>query len=243
VGKNSSMAAYVSNVLLDDPDLAAGLEGDRLRGAQRALIARVVAIDDREWKPDEDAARGGIGLLILEGLLIRRVGRDGRFGAELLGPGDVLRPWQHDGEDAPLPFDTTFRVVERVLIAQLDLAFAARAAAYPEVVGALVGRAMQRSRSLAVNLAIAHQRRVEQRLLMLFWHLADRWGRVTPEGVRIPLRLTHQLLADLVVARRPAVSTALGVLDAQGRLSRTDDGWLLADARPLDLYEAAHHAR
>src|SRR6187200_3097326 len=193
---SSDVPAFVSNVLVDDPDLGNGLEGARLQRAQRDLVAAAVIIEGRRWEPDEEAAaaRGGIGLLILEGRLVRRVGGEGRCGAELLGPGDVLRPWQHDGEDATLPFESTFRVVERLQMAQLDLRFTARLAPYPEVVGNLVGRAMQRSRTLAVNMAIAHHTRVDRRLLMLLWHLADRWGRVTAEGIRIPLPLTHQVL-------------------------------------------------
>jgi hypothetical protein len=46
--------------------------------------------------------RDGIGLIVLRGRLIRRLGIDGRFGAELLGQGDVLRPWQ--GEDSVSTF-------------------------------------------------------------------------------------------------------------------------------------------
>jgi CRP/FNR family cyclic AMP-dependent transcriptional regulator len=238
--------AFVSNVLVDDPDLGNGLEGARLQRAQRDLVAAAVIIEGRRWEPDEEAAaaRGGIGLLILEGLLVRRVGREGRFGAELLGPGDVLRPWQHDGEDATLPFESTFRVVERLQMAQLDLRFTARLAPYPEVVGNLVGRAMQRSRTLAVNMAIAHHTRVDRRLLMLLWHLADRWGRVTGEGVRVPLTVTHQVLADLVASGRPSVTTALTQLEHDGRLSRTGGGWLLLGEPPVELYEmSGAHAR
>jgi CRP/FNR family transcriptional regulator, cyclic AMP receptor protein len=233
------VAAFVSNVLLDDPDLAAGLGGARLRMAERDLRATAVMIEGRRWAPDEDAAagRGGIGLLILEGMIVRRVGREGRFGAELLGPGDLLRPWQHDGEDSTLPFDTAFRVVEPTQMAVLDLRFAARLAPYPEVVGNLVGRAMQRSRTLAVNMAIAHHTRVDRRLLMLFWHLADRWGRVTAEGIRVPLSVTHQVLADLVASRRPSVTTALAQLEAEGRLARSDAGWLLLGDAPSELYD------
>jgi hypothetical protein len=37
----------------------------------------------------------------------------------------------------------------------------------------------------------------------------DRWGRVTPEGVRIPLRLRHHMLAELVAVRRPSATAAL----------------------------------
>jgi CRP-like cAMP-binding protein len=175
------------------------------------------------WAPEHAegaAVRGGIGLLLLEGLVMRRVGSDGRCGLELLGPGDLLRPWRHDGEDTTLPFATGFRVLERARIALLDGQFAVRASPYPEVVSALVGRALERSRTLAVMMAIAHYPRIDRRLLLLLWHLADRWGRVTTEGIRIPLRLTHSTLADLVAARRPSVTTALHLLERQQVLSR-----------------------
>jgi hypothetical protein len=65
---------------------------------------------------------------------------EGRYGAELLGPSDLLRPWEHDGEDT-LPVETSFRVIERLTVALLDLKTAARMAPYPQVTGALVGRA------------------------------------------------------------------------------------------------------
>ena len=153
-----------------------------------------------------------------------------------------MRPWQHDGEDVTLPFDARFHVIEQSLLALLDLRFAGRAAPYPEVTGALVGRAMQRSRTLVVNMAIAHYPRIDRRLLMLMWHLADRWGRVTPEGIRIPLRLTHQLLADLVASRRPSVTSALQQLGREGRISRIDDAWILHGEPPGELYEVERAA-
>ena len=151
-----------------------------------------------------------------------------------------------DGEDAALAFDPSFVVVEAADLAVLDLAFGERLAPYPEVTGALVARALQRARSLAVTMAIAHQRRVDRRLLMLLWHLADRWGRVTPAGTRVSLQLTHQTLADLVAARRPAVTTALAQLEQEGLVGRGEAGWLLAPegrSRHTDLTGArAQHA-
>jgi CRP/FNR family cyclic AMP-dependent transcriptional regulator len=239
------MAAPLAQVLVRDPDLAAGLEGERLRRAERDLIAATVVAFEGPWDPESEgeAVRGGIGLLLLDGLVVRRVGRTGRYGAELLGPGDLMRPWQHDGEDVTLPFDTSFRVIEESLLAQLDLRFAARAAPYPEVTGALIGRAMQRSRTLVVNMAIAHYPRIDRRLLMLMWHLADRWGRVTPDGIRIPLRLTHQLLADLVASRRPSVTSGLQQLMHDGHISRVGDAWILHGEPPVELYEIRGAAR
>jgi CRP/FNR family transcriptional regulator, cyclic AMP receptor protein len=232
------MARGVAQVLVRDPDLAAGLDGERLRKAQRDLIAATVVAYEGPWDPEAEAegVRGGIGLLVLEGLIVRRVGRAGRHGAELLGPGDLMRPWQHDGEDVTVPFESSFRVIERSLLALLDLRFAACAAPYPEVTGALVGRAMERSRTLVVNMAIAHYPRIDRRLLVLMWHLADRWGRVTPEGIRITLRLTHQLLADLVAARRPSVTSALQQLSHEGLISKHGDSWILHGAPPTELY-------
>jgi CRP-like cAMP-binding protein len=91
----------------------------------------------------------------------------------------------------------------------------------------LVDRAILRSRHLALELAIIQQRRVDQRLRMLFWHLADRWGHVTGHGVRVVAPLTHALLAELVAARRPTVSAALGELAEAGEIVRAGDEWIL----------------
>lgn len=62
---------------------------------------------------------------------------------------------------------------------------------------------------------------------MLLWLLADRWGRVTTQGVRVVAPLTHALLAELVAARRPTVSAALAKLAAAGEVTRVGNEWLL----------------
>jgi CRP-like cAMP-binding protein len=108
---------------------------------------------------------------------------------------------------------------------------------YPELAGTLVGRAVGRSRNLAVNIAIVHQARVDVRLHMLFWHFAGRWGKVGPEGVTVPLKLTHAVLAELAAARRPTVTTALSQLAKRGVVRPTEAGWLLAGDRPGELGE------
>ena len=114
----------------------------------------------------------------------------------------------------------------------LDLDFAQRVARFPQIGGQLVGRAMRRSRHFAINMAIVQQPRVEARLHLLLWHLADRWGTVRTDGVFVPVRLTQTVLAELVAARRPTVSAAIGLLERDGQLTRTDGGWLLHGTPP-----------
>jgi len=216
-------------VLREDPDLGARIPSAELNEAMRRCVATEVRLATGFWEPGEEAlaARDGFGLLMLEGLLVRRVGTHGRFGAELLGAGDLLRPWDEGGEDLSPPFEVLFTVAEEVRLAILDADFAIRAARYPSIASSLAARAMVRSRTLAIGMAIAHYPQIRRRLLLLLWHIADRWGRVTPEGVRIPLHLPHELLADLVAARRPAVTTALGHLAEEGLVVRDRRGYLL----------------
>jgi CRP/FNR family transcriptional regulator, cyclic AMP receptor protein len=216
-------------VLREDPDLVARLAGGDLEEATRRCVATEVTLPKGYWQPGDEAAaaRDGFGLLMLDGLLVRRVGTEGRFGAELLGAGDLLRPWEAGGEDLTPPFEVLFTVAEDARMAILDGDFAARAARYPSIGASLMGRAMMRSRTLAIGMAIAHYPQISRRLLLVLWHIADRWGRVTPEGVRIPLHLPHELLADLVAARRPAVTTALGQLSDEGLVVRDRRGFLL----------------
>ncbi len=71
-------------------------------------------------------------------------------------------------------------------------------------------------RELAV--AIALEPRVERRLLLKLRQLAERWGRVTPDGIRLDLRLTHQELANMVGAVRESVTIALGRLAEAGEI-------------------------
>lgn len=71
-------------------------------------------------------------------------------------------------------------------------------------------------RELAV--AIALEPRVERRLLLKLRQLAERWGRVTPDGIRLDLRLTHQELANMVGAVRESVTLALGRLAEAGEI-------------------------
>src|SRR3954468_8928938 len=221
-------------VLAKDSGLGEVVPAASLERAQRASIAAVLRRPAGSWDAalDSDVARGGFGLLVLDGVLVRRVGVDGRFGAELLAAGDLLRPWQHDGEGEALPFEMAWRIVAPMRLAALDLRWATRMAPFPEVAAELTGRALERSRRLATLMAISQQPRLDQRVWLLFWELADRHGTVHRDGVHIQLRLTHEVISHLVAARRPSVSTALSALAARGILRREGGGWVLSGPPP-----------
>ena len=86
-------------------------------------------------------------------------------------------------------------------------------------------------------MAIAQLPLLELRLLALLWHLADRWGETVPDGVKVPIRLTHSLLAAMVLGRRPSVSTTLTELSNRGLVSRVEDGWVLHGEPPTALHK------
>lgn len=228
-----------TKVLMEDPGLAEALNGHRLHAAIHDCVATTIRVPRGSWSPsdDLDGFHAGIGLLVLEGLLVRRVGLAQRFSAELLGEGDVLRPWQSEDVATTVPRSGAWRALQPCRLAVLDGGFALRAGRYPEVISGLFDRVLRRSRMLAVNIAIVHHPRVDVRLHMLFWELADRWGTVHREGVRVPLRLTHTVLADLVAAQRQTVSKALGELAARGSVTWRDDAWVLAGNPPAELGE------
>ena len=223
-------------MLREDPELAEAIPEERRGQAVRDCTAREIVVASAE---DDAAAmpEGGIGLLVLDGLLVRRVGIAERYGAELLGEGDLLRPWQDQRDVPTLPLRTGFSVVEPVHLAVLDRDFVQHLSSYPELVCSFVDRVMERSRHLAVNMAIVHQPRVGVRLNMLFWHLAGRWGRVRREATVVPLRLTHAVLAQLVAARRPTVSSALSDLARRNLLISRGDEWLLTGEAPGELLD------
>jgi CRP/FNR family cyclic AMP-dependent transcriptional regulator len=215
------------------PDLLQHLDPPMAAEAARLKVPLLVA-EPGPWLPPmrPGATRCHLGLLVLEGLLLRRVRLSRRGGAELLGRGDLLQPWVSQPPYDTLVVETDWEVLERTRIAVLDGRFATRVALWPDVAAALVERVIERTRTLAFQVAASHITGLERRLLALMWALADRWGRVTADGVLVPLRLTHATLAELVGASRPSVTTALVHLAREGALERLPRGWLLHGEPP-----------
>jgi CRP-like cAMP-binding protein len=171
-------------------------------------------------------ASPGPGVLVLDGVLAVNVRVGDRIASELLGGGDLVEPGEHEAEEL-LACSVGWRALVPMRFAVLDAAFADRVRPWPQIMQALLRRAERRTRSLNMQRAIASQPRLEVRLALLLWHLAARWGRVEPGGIRLPLPLTHQLLGRLIGAERPSVSHALARLARAGVITGHGDEWHL----------------
>jgi len=211
-----------------DPDLAGNLDGDSLRVARTRAVAAVLVLEPgpcelQHGRPDTSLDA----LLLLDGTLTREVHVHGRIFTELLGPGDVLRPWGR--EDVELvPCEIEWHALTRATLALVDGPFHERVRPWPQIASALIERGVRRAHRLALQRALSCHKRLEDRILMLFWHLAERWGRVGPDSTTLlRLPLTHRLIGEIVGAERPSVSATLGRLAAAGKLDRAGADWVL----------------
>jgi CRP-like cAMP-binding protein len=174
------------------------------------------------------SARDHLGFLVLEGLLARDERLAGSTATELIGPGDILQPWTLEFEPLLVPRTVTWTALQPSRLAVLGPAFVAAIRPWPHLRSALLERAMQRCSRISTHHTLSQLSRVDARLLVLFWYLAERWGKVTSGGVQVPLRLSHEALGHLVGAKRPTVSLALRRLYAEGLVARRPDRtWLL----------------
>ena len=234
------------SVLEYDPDLAEDLSDEQLGIARGRVLAELVRYPTGPWGvgPDDFDQKASLGLLLIEGLLAREVTVAEYTCAELLGPGDVRQPWLRIGPEQSVATEIDWDVVQPVKAAFLDRGFSASAFRWPEIGAAVSRRLMQRAHWLAFHLAICALRRVEERLLLVLWHFADRWGTVTPEGVRLDLRLTHDLLAAVTGSRRPSVTSGLRRLTEEGRIQpQPRSRWLLLGRPPAELERMHQRSR
>jgi CRP/FNR family transcriptional regulator, cyclic AMP receptor protein len=212
----------------EDPALLGSLSDELFEAARHQLLARTRWVETGWWEPLSGDLPprfdGWLGMLVLDGLLVRQVEIEGLRCCELLGPGDVLRPWDEDDGTGTIESHAAWRVLEPTRVALLDANFARRACRWPTLTAELLHRTLRRSRAQSILLALTQARRADVRLRVLFSHLADRWGRVTPEGILLPLQLTHTVIAQLTGLRRPSVSLSLGELERSGEIVRVSRG-------------------
>jgi hypothetical protein len=154
--------------------------------------------------------------------------------AEVVGPTDIVRPWETDLIPSVLPSTAEWRVLHEARVGLIDGRATALIGRWPELSAAINGRMLRRTRSLAFMMAAQQFVRVEDRLLAALWHLASMWGKVTPVGTVVPFRLTHEMLGNIIGARRPTTTTAIRSLTSRGRLFRNENRYYVPRGDPPD---------
>jgi CRP-like cAMP-binding protein len=150
----------------------------------------------------------------------------GRTCTRLIGPSELLLL---DGvQSDSIPVSWEWAVLAPARLALFDGRLHAIARHWPPLLSAILERAAQQTRNAFLQQPISQLPRVEERLLALFWSIADRQGIVRPDGVWLRLSATHDTLAHMVGAQRPTVSLGLTRLTEGGLLRSDGDGWLLA---------------
>jgi CRP/FNR family transcriptional regulator, cyclic AMP receptor protein len=212
------------------PELAGFIPSADLALARRTLVARVITAKDEDvFGLSGTRACGAVAFLVVEGVVLKVTSFAGRSALEVRGPGDLLAPPLATARQVESPAVSRYIAHGQASLAVLDDRFRHAARRWPGLFDCLhesLGRQMHRA---SAHLAILHLPRVEDRIVALFADLAERFGRMTPDGIVIDLPLTHQVIGDLVASRRPTVSLALQTLAVDGVLERLDDRrWHLA---------------
>jgi hypothetical protein len=210
-----------------DPAFGEEISEHDLAQARRALTMPTARVPTGIFDVAGVAARHGDTalLLVMSGALGRDVRVVDRTTTQLFGPGDILavEPCESDC----LGSRVGFHAEQAGQVALLDGRFHEAARVWPHLSSLVQHRLVSQSRRLAVQAAILALPRVESRVLAILWHLADLFGNVRPDGVLVPLQLTHERLGRLVGAQRPTVTLALRRLGEVGDAVRVPEGWML----------------
>jgi hypothetical protein len=148
-------------------------------------VAGVRWLEAGVWQPAADLAwPGGLGRLVLGGFPARHIDVVGRPAAELVGPGDLLRPWERDRTE-PFSSPTRWHALEPCYLAVSTCACPRSSAARPTSSRRSPDAQSHESREHAVGLAVGQIPNMRLRLLVVLWHIAHaRAGR--PAGAARP---------------------------------------------------------
>src|SRR3954451_9769308 len=135
-----------------DPDLGQLLSDQRRQAAEEQVTVRVASIAPGVWAPGKLCAprrASNVGLLILDGVVVRETSLLESPSAELFGPGDILRTWSADAASQPLRVALEWRALERTSVAVMDGATALALRTFPEIMAVVLDRLNARAERLA----------------------------------------------------------------------------------------------
>ena len=97
----------------------------------------------------------------------------------------------------------------------------------PQLSELVLSQTLKRLRQAESLLAIAGYKRVDERLQALLKLLAQEMGQPIDGGMRLSVRLTHQMLANAIGTTRVTITRLLGELQSQGQVSFDGDRHLV----------------
>ncbi len=215
------------------PLLAADPELERLLRPEDRLLAEQVTL------PVHEIAIGAVSLaallrgpgafaaLVLDGILLQTVRLGDHTGLRLIGPGDLLA--LREAVPTALIAGASLRATVPTTLAVFGDEFLFAARHIPKLMAGFHDRSSDQSDRMLTQMLICQLPRVDDRLLAILWLVAETWGRVTPSGTIVPVRLTHGVLGGLIGARRSTVTLALKQLTERGAILRQAEGWLLLE--------------
>lgn len=214
------------------PGVAEAVDSEAHDVLRRALLRRTLHLEEGPWdaRSVTSAANDAFGVVVLDGVLLRDSSLGGRHHTEIFGPGDVMTPWTE--ATSLVPLQVAWRAVAPSSLGILDSVFLTASRRWPELGAVLTERHGETCARLGVHMSICQLPRVADRVSYMLWHAAERLGRVTPDGIVVPLRLTHEELGHLIGARRSTVTLALGALADSGALERRRDGSFVLHGEP-----------
>lgn len=219
-------------LLEEHPELALHVDPEHREQARAGLSVPCLALRTGDWDPAVIGATGrqAFGAIVSSGLLCRTLHTGGHPALELFGPGDVIGG--SSLESSVLAAREAWIVSAPARLVMLDDEFLLAARRWPRLVTGIFDLMRQQHDRLALQMVIAAQPRVEDRLTALFGLLSERYGRVTGAGVVVEVALTHEAIGRLIGAQRPTVSLALKALSGRDVLQRRPGGWWLLPGRP-----------
>lgn len=226
-GAQVSIAASTISLLEADPDLTDHLPTEE-RGLAGLVQLPLWTLDAGDV--DLQVAMGQahtFTALVLDGMLVQTLRIGEHAGLRLLGPGDLVSLTQ--APPSMLVLDAELHAAVPTRLALLGSEFLVAGRRWPSLAATLHSRDTEQSERVLAQLVICQLPRVDDRLLAMLWLLAESWGRVTPDGTVVPIRLTHGVLGGLVGARRSTVTLALQELTRKGAIARHGEGWLLLE--------------
>lgn len=200
-----------------DADLLSGVPSEK-----RSRLADVVTVPMRSFpagrlRTKEMSPPVEWGALVIEGFVVVEISVGGQRTTAVVGPGDLLRPWEEPG--AALFDRRRWRALTNVKLAILGGEFGQAVRAWPQIASRLTARLNQRAES-NIHLASIRRLEVKERIVHMLWHIGHRWGNPRDGHCELPLPMTHELIADIVGASRAKATSAINRLEGRGEITR-----------------------